>query len=180
MKDPVAIQFNRKMQSFRITVLILMTFVTVSQAQGEIWNCHFKGKGIEKSKVEIDTKLEIRIESQKAEDRNKVKFLLSDSSNNTTVSEGYLQRMSYSERIYRRDDKPPSTYDWEGAIFIPISNYENHEMPGILKGHLFSVDLPVDFTLFRDASASKKATAVLNTPKAKVPLKGTCRSSTIW
>lgn len=167
-------------KGFGLAVVTVMTFITPSQTHGEVWNCHFEGQGIEKYKVEIDTKLEIRVESQKNNDQNKVKLLLSDDGNKTTVSEGYLQRMSYTELRYLKADEPPVRNDWDGAIFIPASTYEYNENPEILKCYFFSIDFPAVFTLVRKSSTSDKATAILEIPFVEVPLEGTCRSSPIW
>lgn len=180
IKKTICIRLNGMIQGFGLAVVTVMTFVILSPAHGEVWNCRFKGQGIEKYKVEIDTKLEIRVESQKTGDRNKVRMLISEDSNKTTVSEGYLQRMSYRERKYWKAGEPPLRNEWDGVIFIPVSNYENHEKPEILKGYFFSIDFPADFTLFRKSSTSEKATAILNTPSVEVPLEGPCRSSQIW
>ena len=180
IKKTIRILFSRMRQRFGLAVLSVMTLVTLSQAHGEVWHCRFEGQGTQKSKVEIEIKIEIRVESQQTEDRSKVKLFLSEDGSQTTISEGYLQRISYRERQYGKADEPPLESSWDGAIFLPVFNYENHETPELLKGYFFSIDFPADFTLIRKPSTPEKATAILNTPSVKAPLEGTCRSSQIW
>jgi hypothetical protein len=63
IKNTIRIPFRRMRQGLGLAVVSVMTLVTLSQAHGEVWNCHFEGQGIQKFKVEIDIKMEIRVES---------------------------------------------------------------------------------------------------------------------